>query len=73
MTDWFEQIWERREEVIYRDLFGVPEGNRIYALKPVCFSSFGEQALDPRWLHHGVFVFPPNGSVRRQCKLRSRR
>jgi hypothetical protein len=60
--NWLEAAWEHREEVIYRDLFGSPEGNGIYVLKPIFFSRFGDQSLDPRWLHHGVFVFPPTSA-----------
>ena len=65
--DWFESAWEHREEVIYRGLFGTPEGDGIYVVKPIFFSRFGDQELDPRWLHHGAFVFPP--SAQRQSWL----
>jgi Suppressor of fused protein (SUFU) len=57
---WFEAAWEHREEVVYRQLFGEPEGQGIYVLKPAVFEHrFGTRGIDPRWLHHGVFVYPP--------------
>jgi len=58
---WFEAAWEHREEVVYRELFGEPEGQGIYVLTPAVFERrFGGRGIDPRWLHHGVLVYPPN-------------
>src|SRR6185369_15852338 len=55
-----ERVWEHREEVIYVDLFGDPDPQGIYTLQPHVFERrFGPQPIDPRWLTHGVMVFPP--------------
>lgn len=60
-TRWFEAAWEAREETVFRELFGMPEEG-IYVLTRRTFERrFGDRSLDPRWFHHGVFVFPPNG------------
>jgi Suppressor of fused protein (SUFU) len=59
-SDWFEKIWEYREEIIYPELFGELEG--IYALSADIFlKTFGQETYDPRWLFYGVFVSPPSG------------
>lgn len=49
--DWFELIWEHREEVIYPSLFGVASEG-IFPM-PL------EQGGDPRWSTCGVFRFAP--------------
>lgn len=57
--DWFEEAWGVREEEIYPDLFGA-DGDGIYVLDGDVFEAFGKGGVDPRWLTHGVFKFPPN-------------
>lgn len=56
---WFEAIWADREDRVYRDYFG-ELGPGIYTLTPKTFEQLGQQNVDPRWLHHGVFECPPN-------------
>ncbi|HKQ77558.1 MAG TPA: suppressor of fused domain protein [Blastocatellia bacterium] len=58
-SDWFEKIWEYREEIIYPELFGKLEG--IYALTANTFlKTFGQESYDPRWLFYGVFISSPS-------------
>jgi len=55
-----ESVWEHREEVVYRDLFG-DIGQGIFALSPDTFKDgFNRTAIDPRWMHYGVFESAPN-------------
>lgn len=55
-----ESVWEHREEVIYRDLFG-DCGQGIYALThDVFIDGFNYTNLNPCWLHYGVFESAPN-------------
>jgi len=64
---WFEAIWADREDRVYRDYFG-DLGPGIYTLTPKTFEQLGQQNVDPRWLHHGVFEcppLPPSSHVRR--------
>ncbi|WP_167595121.1 suppressor of fused domain protein [Collimonas pratensis] len=57
-----EKVWEYREEQLYPRLFGQP-GRGIFPLDLELFSEvFGNQAVDPRWLHLGVFEFPPTNT-----------
>lgn len=58
-TDWFEAVWEHREERLYPELFG-PVGDAIFPLSPAIFTDTFQQDFDPRWLHCGVFESPPN-------------
>ena len=56
-----ENAWAEREEHRYPELFGNMEST-IYPLDDRIFSEvFGRQNVDPRWLHYGVMVSPPNG------------
>lgn len=55
----FEAIWEDREEHQYPRIFGSGRGDSILALTPAAFAPFGVTDCDPRWLHHGIFEFPP--------------
>jgi hypothetical protein len=60
--DWFERIWEEREEQVYPELFGPAKGG-IYTLAPSVFlETFQQESFDPRWLHYGVFEVPPTPS-----------
>ena len=58
--DWFEQAWAYREEVLYPAIFGTKAEGDIFTLTSDVFKSrFNQKTVDPRWLHHGVLVFPP--------------
>lgn len=62
--DWFERIWEEREERIYPKLFGAAKDG-IYTLPPNVFlETFKQESFDPRWLHYGVFEVPPTPTRR---------
>ena len=65
-SSWFENAWKQREEGVYREVFGDSEvPSRIYTLSHHTFEvRFAGQALDPRWLHHGILLFPPTESRR---------
>ena len=57
--DWFEAAWADREERVYPHLFG-PDPHGIFLLTPAIFLEvFQQPSFDPRWLHYGVFEFPP--------------
>jgi hypothetical protein len=44
-SDWFEKIWEYREETIYPEFFGELEGTEIYTLSADIFlKTFGRRA-----------------------------
>jgi len=58
---WFEDIWAYREETLYRQWFG-DIGSQIYTLTPDLFKHLGVKDPDSRWLHHGIFACPPDGS-----------
>lgn len=58
--DWFEQAWEEREERLYLRLFGQSEPKIRVLTFELFRDRFGQTTVDPRWLHHGVLVFPPN-------------
>jgi hypothetical protein len=53
-TTMLEAVWEQREEVLYRDIFG-DRGSGIYTLSPDIFANTFKQSCDPRWLTIGVF------------------
>lgn len=57
-SDWFESIWEHREESVYPEIFG-SIGVGIYPLTASIFIETFKQDFDPRWLHYGVFESPP--------------
>lgn len=54
-----EAVWGYREETIYPALFGAAMRG-IFPLGPESFSPFPNAAIDPRWLHHGIFEFAPH-------------
>ena len=57
--DWFERVWEHREEVIYPSLFG-QKSRGIFTIQPEMLTGMFKQAsFDPRWLHYGVFEYAP--------------
>lgn len=53
-----ESVWKEREERLYPSLFG-PVSRGIFPLTHETFAEFGEDEVDPRWLHLGVFEFSP--------------
>ena len=60
--EWFEKIWEYREETIYPQWFG-QESRGIFPLSRSIFTdAFKQESFDPRWLHYGVFEFSPCGT-----------
>lgn len=58
--NWFERVWEYREEVIYPKLFGKVERG-IFTLTVDFFDEyFKQETIDPRWLHYGVLEYAPS-------------
>jgi hypothetical protein len=56
--EWFERVWEFREEQLYPQLFGSSNTEGIYVLSFERFKErFRTDRVDPRWLHHGVLRF----------------
>ena len=57
-----EEVWTYREETLYPKLFGI--SNRgIFPLDFELFEQvFGQQEIDPRWLHLGVLEFGPTAT-----------
>jgi hypothetical protein len=53
-----EESWEEREEKAYKQIFG-DTGPGIYPLSTEIFDRMNANAIDPRWLTHGVFKCPP--------------
>lgn len=55
--EWFERVWEHREEVLYPSLFG-PSSKGIFPIQAEMLTGvFKQESFDPRWLHYGVFEF----------------
>jgi len=50
-----EEVWEEREEVHYRTIFGTTSSN-IYTLSPSNFRQYNCKKIDPRWLTYGVII-----------------
>jgi hypothetical protein len=58
--DLLSRAWKQREETLYPSLLGAL-GPGIHPLDPALFSAvFGQDDVDPRWLHIGVFECPPS-------------
>jgi len=55
-SDWFERVWENREEVLYPGLFGARREG-IYTIPWERLKA--GQLTDPRWNTCGVFKFFP--------------
>jgi hypothetical protein len=53
-----DESWEEREEKAYKQIFG-DTGPGIYPLSTEIFDRMNANAVDPRWLTHGVFKCPP--------------
>lgn len=56
-----EKCWEEREEKLFKQIFG-DTGKGIYPLSIEIFNHMNAEAVDPRWLTHGVFKCPPTGN-----------
>lgn len=60
--NWLERIWEHREAVLYRGLFGVG-GEKIFVLSAEMFlETFQQESYDPRWLFNGVLEYAPTAT-----------
>jgi hypothetical protein len=60
--EWFERVWQYREEELYPALFG-PKRQGIFTLQAdMLTQTFKQESFDPRWLHYGVFEFEPSPS-----------
>lgn len=61
--EWFERVWEYREEKLYPDLFGTRNTDGIYVLTFELFKErFDTNQIDPRWLNHGVLRYEPTAA-----------
>jgi hypothetical protein len=59
---WFERVWEHREEILYPSLFGNTRRG-IFPIHAEIFTGmFKQGSFDPRWLHYGVFEFAPTSA-----------
>lgn len=57
-----EEVWAYREETLYPSLFGVARRG-IFPLDFQLFSgTFGQEDVDPRWLHLGILEYEPTPS-----------
>lgn len=57
--EWFKSVWAYREDTLYPSLFG-SESVGIFPLPAKMLTeTFQQPAIDPRWLHYGVFQFAP--------------
>lgn len=60
MKNTLEGVWEHREEVVYRRLFG-KRLRGTFVLEADLFSkTFKQESIDPRWLHYGVLEHGPS-------------
>lgn len=58
-SDWFERIWEHREEMLYPKLFGT----EVEGIFPIPMSRLESGKIsDPRWNTCGVFRFAPTSA-----------
>jgi hypothetical protein len=58
-SEWFEEAWHYRETVLYPQQVGKRSDGSIITIPYVAFAQLGAERVDPRWLHCGVLVFPP--------------
>lgn len=56
---WFERVWEYREETLYPSLFGSARRGIFPISAEMITGMFQQPDFDPRWLHYGVFEFEP--------------
>jgi hypothetical protein len=62
---WFERVWRYRDETLFPRIFGTRSEGGIFVLTFDLFKDrFGEASVDPRWLNHGVLIFPPRALAR---------
>jgi hypothetical protein len=60
--DALERVWTHREEAVYPRLFG-DRHRGIFVLTAELFADiFRQDAIDPRWLTHGVHEYGPTAS-----------
>jgi hypothetical protein len=57
--EWFERIWEHREDVLYPSLFGKNNKGIFTIQADMLTGMFKQESFDPRWLFYGVFEFAP--------------
>ena len=57
--EWFERVWEHREEVLYPSLFGHSSRGIFPIQAEMLTGVFRQETFDARWLHCGVFEFAP--------------
>jgi len=60
--EWFERVWEHREEVLYPSLFGQSSRGIFPIQAEMLTGLFKQETFDPRWLHYGVFEFAPTST-----------
>jgi hypothetical protein len=60
--EWFERVWEHREEVLYPSLFGKARSGIYPVQAQMITETFQQESFDPRWLHYGVIEFAPEPS-----------
>jgi hypothetical protein len=61
---WFEAVWEYREDVLYPSLFGNDKRGIFPIQAEMLTGMFKQETFDPRWLHYGVFEFAPTSARR---------
>src|SRR4051794_41676142 len=61
---WFDRVWEHREEVLYPSLFGETCRGIFPVQVEMLTGVFKQETFDPRWLHYGVVEFAPTGARR---------
>lgn len=59
--NFLEDVWAKREEEVYPNLFGAL-GPGIFSIGIDVFTSVFKQSADPRWMHIGVFESPPSSA-----------
>ena len=59
-SDWFEETWRDRDEVLYPKFFSRQSDRSIVTIPYAAFAQLGVNEVDPRWLHCGVLTFPPS-------------
>jgi hypothetical protein len=57
--EWFEKVWQDREEVLYPSLFGKMSRGIFPIQAEMIIETFKQESCDPRWLHYGVIEFSP--------------
>lgn len=54
-VDWFDRVWEHREEVLYPSLFGSSRRGIFPIQAEILTGIFKQESFDPRWLHQRRF------------------